>query len=69
MKNINSVMGFNKYTRLKEAAEILLAEKKAAKLENEKQRAEYERIGQAKQQKESELRNLQGEYGRWLTDM
>ena len=63
MKNINSVMGFNKYTRLKEAAEILLAEKKAAKLENEKQRAEYERIGQEKQQKESELKNLQGEYG------
>lgn len=63
MKNINSVMGFNKYTRLKEAAEILLAEKKAAKLENEKQRAEYEKIGQEKQRKETELKALQEEYG------
>lgn len=63
MKNINSVMGFNKYTRLKEAAEVLLAEKKAAKLENEKQRAEYEKIGQEKQQKETELKALQEEYG------
>lgn len=48
MKNINSVMGFNKYNQLHEAAVLLLNEKKAAKLENEKQRQEYERFIKSK---------------------
>ena len=42
MKNINSVMGFNKYARLKTAAEAVLDERKAAKLENENMRKEFE---------------------------
>lgn len=66
MKNINSVMGFNKYYQLQEAADSLLAEKKAAKLENEKQRQEYEQLGHEKQKKEAELKQLREDYEKAL---
>ncbi|MBQ2060908.1 MAG: DNA sulfur modification protein DndD, partial [Prevotella sp.] len=66
MKNINSVMGFNKYYQLQEAADTLLAEKKAAKLENEKQRQEYEQLGHQKQGKEAELKQLREDYEKAL---
>ncbi len=66
MKNINSVMGFNKYNQLHEASEALLAEKKAAKLENEKQRQEYEQLGHQKQGKEAELKQLREDYEKAL---
>ena len=66
MKNINSVMGFNKYYQLQEAADVLLAEKKAAKLENEKQRQEYEQLGHQKQGKEAELKQLRDDYEKAL---
>ena len=66
MKNINSVMGFNKYYQLNEAAEALLAEKKAAKLENEKQRQEYEQLGHQKQKGEAELKQLREDYEKAL---
>jgi len=66
MKNINSVMGFNKYYQLNEAAEALLAEKKAAKLENEKQRQEYEQLGHQKQKSEAELKQLREDYEKAL---
>lgn len=66
MKNINSVMGFNKYYQLHEAADALLAEKKAAKLENEKQRQEYEQLGHQKQGKEAELKQLREDYDKAL---
>ena len=66
MKNINSVMGFNKYYQLQEAADTLLAEKKAAKLENEKQRQEYEQLGHQRQLKEAELRQLREDYEKAL---
>ena len=66
MKNINSVMGFNKYYQLHEAADVLLAEKKAAKLENEKQRQEYEQLGHKKQGREAELRQLREDYEKAL---
>ena len=66
MKNINSVMGFNKYYQLHEAAEALLAEKKAAKLENEKQRQEYEQLGHKKQGREAELKQLREDYDKAL---
>lgn len=67
MKNINSVMGFNKYYQLQEAADALLAEKKAAKLENEKQRQEYEQLGHQKQGKEAELKQLRDDYEKALS--
>ena len=66
MKNINSVMGFNKYYQLQEAADVLLAEKKAAKLENEKQRQEYEQLGHQKQGREAELKQLREDYEKAL---
>lgn len=66
MKNINSVMGFNKYAMLREASEALLAEKKAAKMENEKQRQEFEALQREKQTREAELRQTREEYDRAL---
>jgi len=66
MKNINSVMGFSKYNLLHDAAQSLLGEKKAAKLENEKQRQEYEKLGHEKQRKEAQLKELREDYGRAL---
>lgn len=66
MKNINSVMGFNKYYQLHEAAEALLAEKKAAKLENEKQRQDYEQLGHKKKGREAELKQLREDYDKAL---
>ena len=66
MKNINSVMGFNKYYQLHEAAEALLAEKKAAKLENDKLRQDYEQLGHKKQGYEAELKQLRDDYDKAL---
>ncbi len=66
MKNINSVMGFNKYYQLHEAAEALLAEKKAAKLENDKLRQDYEQLGHKKQGHEAELKQLRDDYDKAL---
>lgn len=62
MKNINSVMGFNKYNQLYEASDSLLSEKKSAKLDNEKQRQEFEQLGHKKQGKEAELKQLREDY-------
>lgn len=58
MKNINSVMGFSKYNQLHDASALLLAEKKAAKLENEKQRQEYEKLGHEKLGLEAQSKQL-----------
>lgn len=63
MKNINSVMGFNKYTSLMSASETLLAERKAAKLENENQRKDYEDLQRQKSDAEQVLRGLNEKYG------
>lgn len=66
MKNINSVMGFNKYTSMMAASEVLLAEKKAAKLDNENQRKDYENLLRQRTDSEQTLRLLQDEYGKAL---
>ena len=42
--NIRSVMGFNKYLMLKEAAQQLLEENNAARLDNDQQREEYQNL-------------------------
>ena len=60
--NINMVMGFNKYYQLQEAADTLLAEKKAAKLENENQRKEYSELVKQKVEKEKEQEKAESEY-------
>ena len=66
MKNINSVMGFNKYTQLENAASIYLAEKKAERLENENLRAEYTKLTKEKVEMEREVARLNDEYNEAL---
>lgn len=65
-KNINSVMGFNKYSRLRKGAETLLAEKKAERLENENQRLEYAQLTAQKQQLEKDLSELDEQFSEAL---
>lgn len=62
MKNINSVMGFNKYAQLRKVSETMLAEKKAERLENENQRLEYSNLTKEKQDEIGELSALNEEY-------
>ena len=62
MKNINSVMGFNKYSQLEHAASMYLAEKKAERLENENLRAEYTKLTRQKAELEKELARLNDDY-------
>lgn len=66
IKNINSVMGFSKYEQLQKAAQSLLDEKKAERLENENQRKEYQNLTQEKANKEEALRQLSEIYTRQL---
>ncbi len=66
-KNINSVMGFNKYIQLRRSATSLLESKKAERLENENQRKEYERLVKERKQKEDELEQLNDEYANCLS--
>lgn len=58
MKNINSVMGFNKYTQLQNAASAYLDEKKAERLENENLRAEYLKLTKQKVEMERDVASL-----------
>ena len=62
MKNINSVMGFNKYTQLQNAASVYLDEKKAERLENENMRKEYILLTKKKVELEREVAQLNDDY-------
>lgn len=62
MKNVNAVMGFNKYNQFQKAAETLLAEKKAERMENDKMREEYNDLNAKKREKEGELEQLEKQY-------
>lgn len=62
MKNINSVMGFNKYTQLENAASVYLDEKKAERLENENMRKEYIHLTRQKVKLEKEVAQLNDDY-------
>lgn len=62
MKNINSVMGFNKYTQLENAASVYLDEKKAERLENEIMRKEYIHLTRQKVELEKEVAQLNDDY-------
>ncbi len=62
MKNVNAVMGFNKYNQFQKAAETLLAEKKAERLENDKLREEYNNLNTQKQNCEKDLDKLLKQY-------
>lgn len=62
MKNINSVMGFNKYAQLRKVSETMLAEKKAERMANDKIREEYSQLTTQKQELERQVEKLKGEY-------
>ncbi len=62
MKNINSVMGFNKYTQLQNAASAYLGEKKAERLQNENLRKEYLSLTKQKAETEAEVERLNDAY-------
>ena len=66
MKNINSVMGFNKYTQLQNAASACLDEKKAERLENENMRREYLNLTRQKVELEKETASLNDDYNQAL---
>lgn len=63
MKNINSVMGFNKYAQLRKVSESLLSEKKAERMQNDKIKEEYTNLNTAKQILDDEIKKLNDEYG------
>ncbi len=65
-KNINSVMGFNKYSQMRKCAEDLLSEKKAARMKNEEVRKEYEELVAEKSALEAEINSLDSEYSKAL---
>ena len=62
MKNINSVMGFNKYAQLRKVSDAMLAEKKTERLENESIRKEYSNLTTQKKGLEDEIDNLKRDY-------
>jgi DNA sulfur modification protein DndD len=65
-RNINSVMGFNKYAQLEQAAEKLLSDEKAKRLEDEQQEKEYKQLVLRKNLAESELQQIKVEYDKAL---
>ena len=66
MNNINSVMGFSKYSQMRKAADALLSEKKAERMDNENQRKAYSKLVAEKQQLEKEVEKLDDEYAKAL---
>ncbi len=62
MKNINSVMGFNKYAQLRKVSESLLAEKKAERLQNDKIREDYSKLTKEKQELAEAIEKLNKDY-------
>lgn len=62
MKNINSVMGFNKYAQLRKVSDAMLAEKKAERMANDKIREEYSQLTTQKQELEKHVEKLKDEY-------
>ena len=61
-KNINSVMGFNKYRQMRRDADELLSEKKAERLANETQRLGYSKLTTAKGDMDKEIELLNQQY-------
>ena len=62
MKNINSVMGFNKYAQLRKVSETMLGEKKAERMANDKIREEYSQLTTQKKELEKLVEKLKNEY-------
>lgn len=64
--NINKVMGFGKYVLLRKAAEKLLSDEKAKRLEDDKQEREFKQLTKMKEVAESELQQLKDDYDKHL---
>ena len=62
MKNINSVMGFNKYAQLRKVTSALLDDKKAERLQNETIRKEYSDLIASKQKLAEDITALNKKY-------
>lgn len=62
MKNINSVMGFNKYVQLRRISDAMLADKKAERLANDNIRKEYSKLMKEKQELEDDIAKLNKDY-------
>ena len=62
MKNINSVMGFNKYVQLRRISDAMLADKKAERLANDNIRKEYSMLMKEKQELEDDIAKLNKDY-------
>lgn len=62
MKNINSVMGFNKYVQLRKISDAMLADKKAERLANDNIRKEYSKLMKEKQELEDDIAKLNKDY-------
>lgn len=65
--NIQSVMGFNKYLMMKETAQELLEEANAARLDNDQQREEYQKLLASISTCKSELEILKTEKDKALS--
>lgn len=65
--NIQSVMGFNKYLMMKETAQELLEEANAARLDNDQQREEYQKLLASISTRKTELEILKTEKDKALS--
>lgn len=65
-KNINSVMGFNKYRQLRNGAQCILDDKTKERLENENQRQEYGKLISQKTDLEKDVEEMNEEYSEAL---
>lgn len=57
--NIQSVMGFYKYSQLQKASQLLLEEENAKRLKDKEQKREYEQVVKDKEKAEQEKKNLE----------
>lgn len=57
--NIQSVMGFYKYSQLQKASQLLLEEENAKRLKDKEQKREYEQVVKDKEKAEEEKKNLE----------
>lgn len=57
--NIQSVMGFYKYSQLQKASQLLLEEENAKRLKDKEQKREYEQVVKEKEKAEQEKKNLE----------
>lgn len=65
-ENIQSVMGFSKYQTMKEGVQRLLAEENASRLDNDQQRAEYQKLLADRAEKAAKMAQVQADYDKTI---